>query len=404
MADFLRDPSLDEMVRRLNQGVATPEVEPAEIEPDAGAPLPASTTLTSESDPLVRLLQQVVRRGATDLLLVPGSPPVLRVGGRLVAADASPLDEDEVRGLFTPHLSARLLQALQSEGAVDLGLRVAGSGERPWRFRVNIHRQRSGLAAAVRALPREVPTLPGLSLPTSLAELVRTAQGLVLVCGPAGSGKTTTLAALVGEVNRTRTCHVITIEDPIEFEHPTGASLVEQVEVGADTPSFAAALRAALRQDPDVIVVGEMRDLETISIALTAAETGHLVLSTLHSHDVAHAVHRIVDVFPAAQQSQIRQQLALSLHAVVCQHLLPRASGTGRIPAVEVLLANTAVRQHIRRERVQNLHQEITLGKRQGMISLEESLAGLVRRGLVALEEAQLRTAHQEELDALLRG
>ena len=179
---------------------------------------------------------------------------------------------------------------------------------------------------------------------------------------------------------------------------------MEQVEVGVDAPSFAAALKAALRQDPDVLLVGEMRDLETIAIALTAAETGHLVLSTLHTADAAQAIHRVGDVFPALQQGQVRQQLALALHAIVCQQLVPRADGRGRVPAVEVLLANHAVRQHIRRERVENLHTEITLGKRAGMISLEESLARLVRAGTVALEEAQIRATHVDELESLLRG
>ena len=194
------------------------------------------------------------------------------------------------------------------------------------------------LAAALRALPRRVPTLDELNLPPMLAELVKPTRGLVLVCGPTGAGKSSTLAALVGDINRTRAAHIITIEDPIEYEHTQRASsVIEQVEVGRDAPSFAAALRAALRQDPDVILVGEMRDLETVATALTAAETGHLILSTLHTNDVAQAVHRIVDVFPAGQQSQIRQQLALALHAIVVQQLVPRADGAGRVPAVEVL-------------------------------------------------------------------
>jgi twitching motility protein PilT len=197
---------------------------------------------------------------------------------------------------------------------------------------------------------------------------------------------------------------VVTIEEPVEYEHPNVRSIVEQVEVGVDAPSFAAALKASLRQDPDVLLVGEMRDLETIAIALTAAETGHLVLSTLHTADAAQAIHRVVDVFPALQQGQVRQQLALALHAIVCQQLVPRVDGRGRVPAVEVLLANTAVRQHIRRDRIENLHNEITLGKRAGMISLEESLARLVRSGTVALEEAQIRATQVDELESLLRG
>ena len=240
--------------------------------------------------------------------------------------------------------------------------------------------------------------------PASLAELVKSTRGLVLVCGPTGSGKTSTLAALVGEINRNEARHVVTIEDPIEYEHRNGKAVIEQIEVGRDAPSFASALRASLRQDPDVIMVGEMRDLETVSIALTAAETGHLILSTLHTSDVASAVHRIVDVFPPQQQTQIKQQLALSLNAIVVQQLIPRSGDAqGRSVAVEVLLANYAVRNHIRNEKLQNLITEITLGKRLGMISFEDSLARLVQQGLISVEDARVRTSRPDELESLLR-
>jgi twitching motility protein PilT len=249
-----------------------------------------------------------------------------------------------------------------------------------------------------------VPTLQSLNLPAALARLVEPTRGLILVCGPTGAGKSSTLAALLGEVDRIRPGHVVTIEDPVEYEHPSARSLIEQVEVGIDTPSFAAALRASLRQDPDVILVGEMRDLETVATALTAAETGHLILSTLHATDVVQAIHRIIDVFPPAQQNQIRHQLALSLHAVVCQQLLPRADGRGRIPAVEVLMANYPVRHHIRNQSLQKLATEITLGKSSGMISFEESLANLVREKKVTLEEARVRTTRPDELASLLRS
>jgi twitching motility protein PilT len=249
-----------------------------------------------------------------------------------------------------------------------------------------------------------VPTLPQLRLPPSLAELVKPQRGLVLVCGPTGSGKSTTLAALVGEVNRNESRHIITIEDPIEYEHRNAKSIIEQVEIGRDAPSFASALRASLRQDPDLILVGEMRDLETVATALTAAETGHLILSTLHTSDAAQAIHRIVDVFPPAQQTQIKQQLALSLNAIVVQHLIPRSDNQGRAVAVEVLLANHAVRNHIRNEKLQNLPTEITLGKRQGMIALEDSLASLVRDGFITAEDARVRSSRPDELDSLLRG
>jgi twitching motility protein PilT len=241
-------------------------------------------------------------------------------------------------------------------------------------------------------------------LPSALASLLESSHGLVLVCGPTGAGKSSTMAALVGELNRRRACHIVTIEDPVEFAHLNQRSLIEHVEVGRDAPSFAAALRAALRQDPDVLLIGEMRDLETIATALTAAETGHLVLATLHTHDVAQAVHRVVDVFPAGQQGQIRQQLALSLRAILCQQLVPRTDGRGRLPATELLLANYPVRNHIRLDRQARLHQEIQLGKRQGMWSMEDSLADLAQRGLVSVEEAKMRAAHPEELSSLLAG
>jgi twitching motility protein PilT len=408
MSEFMRNEELDALVRELNR--STPSAPVSRPSPPEVVPLEtdAARPHVSEGDPLEKVLTEVVRRDATDLLLVSGSAPVLRVAGQLRILDSAPLDEEAIRTALAPHVSAQAWRSLQDTGSADLSLRVtstAEGGERgSFRFRVNLHRQRGRLAAAIRILPRGIPTLAALGLPGSLAELVKTTRGLVLVCGPTGAGKTSTLAALLGEINRSRTCHVVTIEEPVEYEHPNVRSIVEQVEVGTDAPSFVAALKAALRQDPDVLLVGEMRDLESISIALTAAETGHLVLSTLHTADAAQAIHRIVDVFPAIQQGQVRQQLALALNAVVCQQLVPRADGRGRVPAVEVLLANPAVRQHIRRERVENLHNEITLGKRLGMTSLEESLARLVRSGAITLDEAQVRATHVEELESLLRG
>ena len=286
-------------------------------------------------------------------------------------------------------------------GASREAARTASSG---WRFRVNLHRQRGTLAVAARALPRSVPTLAELGLPPGFADLVAPSRGLVLVCGPTGSGKTTTLAALVAELNRRRACHVITVEDPIEYEHPSQLALVEQLEVRRDPPSFAAALRSAMRQDPDVIMVGEMREPETIATVITAAETGHLVLSTLHTNDVVQAVHRIVDIFPPGQQSQIRQQLALALHAIVGQQLVPRLDG-GRAVAVELLLGTYPVRHHIRSEQLQKLYNEITLGKRIGMVSFEESLARLVRERVISPEEARIRSTRPEELEShLARG
>ncbi|HSP32832.1 MAG TPA: PilT/PilU family type 4a pilus ATPase, partial [Thermoanaerobaculia bacterium] len=305
-------------------------------------------------------------------------------------------------------IGGRVLEHITESGAVDFSLRLSrpasDDDRRAWRFRVNVHRQRGTTAAAIRALPSEIPTINQLNLPASLAELVKPTRGLVLVCGPTGSGKSTTLAALVGEINRNEARHVITIEDPIEYEHRSGKSVIEQIEVGRDAPSFASALRAAFRQDPDVILVGEMRDLETMATALTAAETGHLILSTVHTSDVAQAIHRIIDVFPPVQQTQVRHQLSLALNAIVVQHLIPKSSGNGRAVAVEVMLANNAIRNHIRNDKLQNLATEITLGKRQGMVSLEDSLARLVQQGFITTEDARIRASRPDELDSLMRN
>jgi len=395
---LIRDEQLEELVRELNE-TDTPRTG-VDVQPQTGGLVP-------EGNDLERLLIEVAQRGASDLLLVAGAPPMFRVGGLLTRSESAPLAGEEILNLLTPSIPGRWTERLNQEGALDFSLRLArGASEddrRAVRFRVNVHKQRGTLAAAIRALPTEIPTLAQLNLPAGLAELVKPTRGLVLVCGPTGSGKSTTLAALVGETNRNDARHIITIEEPIEYEHRNAAAVIEQIEIGRDSPSFAAALRASLRQDPDVILVGEMRDLETVSTALTAAETGHLILSTLHTSDVAQAIHRMVDVFPPQQQTQIKQQLALTLNAIVVQHLIPRADGKGRVVAVEVLLANNAVRNHIRNEKLQNLATEITLGKRAGMISLEDSLARLVQQGLISADDARGRSSRPDELDSVMK-
>jgi twitching motility protein PilT len=418
MSDHLRDPDLDRLVRDLNRRKGSSA--PAGDEPGFAfesvvleQPLPLrspSETFVGEGEPLDRLLAGLVQRQASDLLLIAGLPPIFRINGRLTRMeDVAPLDGEEVGRLLQPHVGAKERRDLEERGSTDFTLRLARGGDldaglsAAWRFRVNVHRQRGEPAAAIRALPSEIPTLAGLNLPPVLAELVKPSRGLILVCGPTGSGKSSTLAALVGEINRSRTSHIITIEDPIEYEHRSIRSVIEHVEVGRDARSFHEALRASLRQDPDVILVGEMRDLETVATALTAAETGHLVLSTLHTNDAQQAVHRIVDVFPPAQQSQIRHQLALALHAIVVQQLVPRADGRGRVPAVELLLANYAVRHHIRSDKLEKLYNEIALGKRQGMIALEESLARLVQLGAIDLDEGRMRASHPDAFEALVR-
>jgi twitching motility protein PilT len=279
----------------------------------------------------------------------------------------------------------------------DGSFTVSGLG----RFRINLHRERGRAAAAVRALPPRVPRFGSLNLPPTVEALAKLPRGLVLIGGPTGSGKSTTLAALVDEINRTAARHVITIEDPIEYEHTHQASVVEQVEIGIDAIDFPTALRAALRQAPDVLVVGEMRDPETMRIALAAAETGHLVLSTVHTTDAASTVGRIADSFPPERQNTIRQELAMALAAVMTQTLMQRAGG-GLVPAAELLMVGYGARQHIRKNALQHLHQEMTMTRRHGSFTLEESLAQLVKSGAIDRRDALSRAAHVEELEQLL--
>ncbi|HEV8610717.1 MAG TPA: PilT/PilU family type 4a pilus ATPase, partial [Thermoanaerobaculia bacterium] len=286
-----------------------------------------------------------------------------------------------------------------NDSVADLSFKLRGAG----RFRINLHRERGRAAAAIRSLPTDPPRLSSLGLPPGAEALTRLPRGLVLVGGPTGSGKTTTLAALVEEINRRDARHIVTIEDPIEYEHSHQSSLVEQVEVGIDAPDFPSALRAAMRQAPDVLVVGEMRDPETMRIALAAAETGHLVFTTVHTTDIGSAVSRIADSFPAERQNTIRQELSMALGAVLTQTLLPKKGG-GRIAAAELLVVGYGTRQHIRKNALQHLHQEIALTKKQGSITLEESLARLAREGLVEVEEARARAAHPEEFENHLRA
>jgi twitching motility protein PilT len=270
------------------------------------------------------------------------------------------------------------------------------------RFRVNLHRERGRPAASIRALPLKPPQLGELGLPPGVEALAALHHGLVLIGGPTGSGKTTTVAALVDLINRRQARHIVTIEDPIEFEHPHRQSVVEQVEIGIDAPDFATALRAAVRQSPDVIVVGEMRDPETMRMALAASETGHLVFSTVHTGDVVSTVSRVSDAFPAERQPTIRQELSMALAAVMTQTLLPRPNG-GRIAAAELLMVGYGARQHIRKNALQHLQQEITITRKEGSFTLEECMAQLVKKGMLAAEDARERAVHRDELDKLLR-
>jgi twitching motility protein PilT len=377
-------------------------VEPVDDINELIRELNADRPPSGEPGSAVRLegwLQTLVQRAGSDLLLVAGAPPAIRVDGNVTPLPQAPLAGDEVEEAVLPALSSRARQQYARDSVADVSYKVRGLG----RFRINLHRERGRAAAAIRSLPTEPPRLATLGLPAGTEALTRLPRGLVLVGGPTGSGKTTTLAALVEEINRRDSRHIVTIEDPIEYEHPHRSSLIEQVEIGVDAPDFPSALRAAMRQAPDVLVVGEMRDPETMRIALAAAETGHLVFTTVHTTDIASAVSRIADSFPAERQNTIRQELSMALAAVLTQTLLPKKGG-GRIAAAELLLVSYGTRQHIRKNALQHLHQEIVLTKKQGSITLEESLARLAKDGLVEVEEARSRAAHPEDFENHLRG
>jgi twitching motility protein PilT len=346
-----------------------------------------------------RLLEHVVAHGASDLHLTVGSRPVLRVHGTLRRVEEEPVMTPEMtREMFYRILSTEQQKHLELKRQLDLAYSVPGMA----RFRVNIYSQRESLAGAFRLIPTELKTLEELGLPSHLHDLTKRPRGIVLVTGPTGSGKSTTLAALIDEINRTRYDHIITIEDPIEFLHRHKNCIVNQREIGADAPSFEEALRAALRQDPDVILVGEMRDLETIAIALTAAETGHLVFATLHTQSAPSTIDRVIDVFPAEQQDQVRMQLALSLEGVLTQALLKTADEQGRVPALEILIPDDAVRNLIRQGKIEQVYSFMQTGAKRGMQTMEQSLAELVSKHLITVELAMTRTSRPEQLLGIL--
>ena len=363
----------------------------------ASEPIPANPPYSATSR-LDEWLRALVAYGGSDLLLVPGAPACIRYEGEVRNFEEPPLAGPDIEAAVLPALTRYASELYRRTQIGDSSYRIAGVG----RFRINLHHQRGTAAAAIRALPGQVPTIGELELPASVESLAHLRRGLVLVGGATGSGKSTTLAALIEEINRHVARHIITIEDPIEYEHTHNKSVVEQVEIGVDASDFPTALRAAVRQAPDVIVVGEMRDPETMRIALAAAETGHLVLSTVHTTDVASTVSRISDSFPLERQQTIRQELAMALAAVLVQTLLQAKNG-GRVAAAELLMIGYGARQHIRRNALQHLHQEITMTKNKGSFTLEESLVQLVNRDLIDREAAELAAVHPEDLKSLLR-
>jgi len=377
------DSELSKIVAELNR--AAPGNKPVSRQPD----------LTASLD---KLLAFAASRGASDVLLIAGAPAVLRVNGALAAGSGPPLEADDVRSLVLPLLTPPQLEELQKNRSADFSFLREGLG----RFRVNLHHQRGTLAASIRLLPARIPSLDSLHLPPVLAKLAERRQGLVLVTGATGCGKTSTLAALIDIVNSKRQAHVVTIEDPVEYQHTNRASIIEQIEVGRDTPDFAGTLRSIMRQTPDVILVGEMRDAETMATVLTAAETGHLVLSTLHTNDAIQAVARILDSFPAANQPQIRQQISLALAAVIAQQLVPGLDGVSRWPATEILIANDAARALIRKGDDHQLRSQISVGRADGMMTMEQSLAELVRTNRIARDTAFAHCFRSDDLQRYL--
>jgi len=358
-----------------------------------------SETRHPESAELRRWLGELVLRNGSDLLLVPNAPASIRLEGVLLAIEDKTLSGEEIEAAVFPAMAAHAREEYRQYGIADSSYRLEGVG----RFRINLHRERGRAAATVRALPSKVPALSELRLPPGVGAIAGLQRGLVIIGGATGSGKTTTLAALVNEINQRDARHIVTIEDPIEYEHAHNKSVIEQVEIGIDAPDFPTALRAAMRQAPDVIVVGEMRDSETARIALSAAETGHLVFTTLHTTDAASTVSRIADSFPQERQHTVRAEMAMALAAMLTQTLIPKRNG-GRVPAAELLVLGYGARQHIRKNALQHLHQEITITRKQGSFTLEESLAQLVFQQDLLREEAMTRALHPEDLDTILKA
>ncbi|MEA2691325.1 MAG: twitching motility protein PilT [Acidobacteriota bacterium] len=357
----------------------------------AAVPEPRAITVPSLSGPapasgrrIDLVLEYAVQQGASDIHVHSGAPLRLRRHGRMIDVDPTPVDRETAERAIQEMLSPEQQALLAGHGQVDLAYTVPGVA----RFRGNVYRQQRGWDAVFRAIPPQPPSLADLGMPTSLARFANFHQGLVLITGPAGCGKSSTLAAMINIVNEDRRDHIITIEDPIEVLHPSKRCVVNQRQVGPHTQSFARALRAALREDPDVIAIGELRDLETISLALTAAETGHLVMATLHTNNAIRTINRILGVFPPSQQDQIRTMVSESLRAIISQRLIPRADGQGRVPALEILIANKAVGNLIRDNKTFQIKSVLQTGGTHGMCLLDASLAELAKSGAITREEA----------------
>lgn len=380
-------------------GALAPAAAPLGRPLDAPPPSSASVLMAGIHPLLIGALDDLVARGGSDLHIAAGSPPMLRIDGELTTVTAAAMwDAATVHTVLDTILNERQRTTLEVEWELDFAISPRGDN----RFRVNCFRDRGARAAAFRLIPTEIKSLKQLGVPGVVSKFAQLPRGLVLVTGPTGSGKSTTLAALIDLVNKSRADHIVTIEDPIEFVHPNQRSLVNQREVGADTHSFSDALKRVLRQDPDVILIGELRDLETVSTALTAAETGHLVFATLHTQSAAQTIDRIIDVFPPHQQGQVRAQLALTLQGVVCQTLLPRAVGSGRIIATEIMMTTSAIANLIREGKTYQITSSLQAGREQGMHTMDQHLADLVNSHMVTHEAAMLKMQDPENFHRLV--
>jgi twitching motility protein PilT len=345
------------------------------------------------------LLREAAERGASDLHLSVGLPPVLRIDGKLVHTAYSPLTPAEIQRLIYDILSSEQIQWFEKTRELDFSYGVRDTG----RFRVNVYRQRGSLGAALRAIPNQIPSFEQLRLPPILRDLARKHSGLILVTGPTGSGKSTSIASMIDMINSEREVHIMTMEDPIEYLHRHKRAMINQRELNTDTDSFENALRAVLREDPDVILIGELRDLETISAALTLAETGHLVFGSLHTRNAPQTIDRIIDVFPPHQQAQIKVQLSNTIEGIIAQQLLPRVGG-GRVAAIEVLIATSAVRNLIREGKTFLIHSAIETGSQFGMQAMDKVLADLHRSGQVSYQDAASRSIDPENFQRFLEG
>jgi twitching motility protein PilT len=395
-ADAERSAGVDQQQSAsADETIATPERQVRLAPAPAPAPSPAADSVPAQAPPahavpaaepmLDRILAKAMQLHASDLHIHAGLPIQLRIGGRLLKSNSAPLEPAQSESLILEILTPEDRAVFAAHNDLDFAYAIPGVG----RFRGNVYRQRRGVDAVFRPISPEPPTLEQLGLPSSLARLTSYHQGLVLVTGPAGCGKSSTLAALINLINEDRPDHIITVEDPIEFVHRSKNCVVNQRQVRKHTGSFASALRAALREDPDVIAIGELRDFETISLAITAAETGHLVLGTLHTNDAARTINRVLDAYPPDQQSQIRSMISESLRAIVSQRLIPTVDGSRRVPALEILLVNVAVANLIREERIFQLRSVMQMGRNLGMCIFDDSLLDLVRKGTISKETAR---------------